>query len=115
MLNLHLLEYALKGYDHISDLSLAKYWVIAGCKYKDCTDLEKFYLGNSIESIGDYAFDGCNSLLEIYASSKKAIECSKDGIFEGTIWVNVHDVEEVRKICDTLKKVKNIQTIARID
>ena len=40
---------------------------------------------------------------------------SKDGIFEGTIWVNVHDVEEVRNICDTLKKVKNIQTIARID
>ena len=45
---------------------------------------------------------------------KMTIE-SKDGIFEGTIWVNVHDVEEVRKICDTLKKVKNIQTIARID
>ena len=45
---------------------------------------------------------------------KMTIE-SKDGIFEGTIWVNVHDVEEVRKICDTLKKVNNIQTIARID
>ena len=45
---------------------------------------------------------------------KMTIE-SKDGIFEGTIWVNVHDVEEVRNICDTLKKVKNIQTIARID
>lgn len=40
---------------------------------------------------------------------------SKDGIFEGTIWVNVHDVEEVHTICNTLKKIKNIQTIARID
>lgn len=40
---------------------------------------------------------------------------SKDGIFEGTIWVNVHDVDEVRVICDNLKKIKNIQTIARID
>ena len=38
-----------------------------------------------------------------------------DGIFEGTVWVNVHDVEEVRNICDSLKKIKNIQTIARID
>ncbi len=40
---------------------------------------------------------------------------SKDGIFEGTVWVNVHDVEEVHTICNTLKKIKNIQTIARID
>ena len=40
---------------------------------------------------------------------------SKDGIFEGTVWVNVHDVEEIRKICDCLKKIKNLQTIARID
>ena len=36
MLNLHLLECTVKGYDHISDLLLAKYWVITGCKYLDC-------------------------------------------------------------------------------
>ena len=40
---------------------------------------------------------------------------SKDGIFEGTVWVNVHDVDEVRHICESLKKLKNLQTIARID
>ena len=40
---------------------------------------------------------------------------SKDGIFEGTIWVNVHDADDVRTICNSLKKIKNIQTIARID
>ena len=40
---------------------------------------------------------------------------SKDGIFEGTIWVNVHDAGDVRTICNSLKKIKNIQTIARID
>ena len=34
MLNLHLLECTFKGYDHISDLLLAKYWVITGCKYR---------------------------------------------------------------------------------
>ena len=40
---------------------------------------------------------------------------SKDGIFEGTVWVNVRDVDEIRLICDSLKKIKNLQTIARID
>ena len=39
---------------------------------------------------------------------------SNDGIFEGTFWINVHDVEEVKNICESLKKVKNIKTIARI-
>ena len=39
---------------------------------------------------------------------------SNDGIFEGTFWVNVHDVEDVKEICSNLKKIKNIKTIARI-
>ncbi len=39
---------------------------------------------------------------------------SNDGIFEGTFWINVHDVEEVKNICENLKKIKNIKTIARI-
>ena len=39
---------------------------------------------------------------------------SNDGIFEGTFWINVHDVEDVSNICENLKKIKNIKTIARI-
>ena len=39
---------------------------------------------------------------------------SNDGIFEGTFWINVHDVEDVKNICDNLKKINNIKTIARI-
>ena len=39
---------------------------------------------------------------------------TNNGIFEGTFWINVHDVDEVKQICDSLKKVKNIKTIARI-
>ena len=39
---------------------------------------------------------------------------SNDGIFEGTFWVNVHDVEDVKEICSNLKKIKNIKPIARI-
>ncbi|MBR2318335.1 MAG: bifunctional (p)ppGpp synthetase/guanosine-3',5'-bis(diphosphate) 3'-pyrophosphohydrolase [Bacteroidaceae bacterium] len=39
---------------------------------------------------------------------------SNNGIFEGTFWINVHDVDDVKNICDNLKKIKNIKTIARI-
>ncbi len=39
---------------------------------------------------------------------------SNNGIFEGTFWINVHDVHEVKDICENLKKIKNIKTIARI-
>ncbi len=39
---------------------------------------------------------------------------SNNGIFEGTFWINVHDVDDVKKICDNLKKIKQIKTIARI-
>ena len=43
MLNLHLLECTVKGYDHISDLLFAKYWVITGCKYSSCNALTSIY------------------------------------------------------------------------
>ena len=39
---------------------------------------------------------------------------SNNGIFEGTFWVNVHDVQDVKNICENLKKVNSIKTIARI-
>ena len=39
---------------------------------------------------------------------------SNNGIFEGTFWINVHDVQDVKTICENLKKVSSIKTIARI-
>ena len=39
---------------------------------------------------------------------------SNNGIFEGTFWINVQDVQDVKNICENLKKVSNIKTIARI-
>ena len=39
---------------------------------------------------------------------------SNNGIFEGTFWINVHDVEDVKTICNNLKKIENIKAIARI-
>ncbi|MBR5478124.1 MAG: bifunctional (p)ppGpp synthetase/guanosine-3',5'-bis(diphosphate) 3'-pyrophosphohydrolase [Bacteroidaceae bacterium] len=39
---------------------------------------------------------------------------SNNGIFEGTFWINVHDVQDVKNICENLKKISSIKTIARI-
>ena len=44
---------------------------------------------------------------------KLHLECF-DGIFEGTFWLNVQDVDDVMELCTALKKVKHIKTIARI-
>ena len=51
---------------------------------------------------------------EFNASIQKLHLESSDGIFEGTFWVNVHDVEDVKNLCTSLKKVTSIKTIARI-
>ena len=40
---------------------------------------------------------------------------SNNGIFEGTLWINVHDVDDVKELCAKLKKINNIKAIARID
>lgn len=43
---------------------------------------------------------------------KIGIEC-KDGLFEGTISMGVHDVEDVKFICNKLRKIKDIKTVVR--
>lgn len=44
---------------------------------------------------------------------KLNLECF-DGIFEGTFWITVHDVDDVKTLCSSLKKVQSIKTVARI-
>ena len=51
---------------------------------------------------------------EFNASIQKLHLESSDGIFEGTFWVNVHDVDDVKNLCASLKKIDSIKTIARI-
>ena len=51
---------------------------------------------------------------QLNANFRKMHLESNNGIFEGTFWINVHDVDDVKNICDNLKKIKNIKTIARI-
>ena len=38
-----------------------------------------------------------------------------DGIFEGKIQLYVHDVDDVRSICDNLKQIQNIKQVTRIE
>mgnify|MGYP002346855983 CR=1 FL=1 len=45
---------------------------------------------------------------------KLSIE-TNDGIFEGKIQLWVHDVEDVRMICNNLKKVNNIKQVNRVE
>lgn len=40
---------------------------------------------------------------------------TNDGIFEGKILLDVHDVNDVKTVCDNLRKVKNIKEVKRIE
>lgn len=40
---------------------------------------------------------------------------TNDGIFEGKIQLYVHDVDDVRTICNNLKQVQNIKQVSRIE
>ena len=77
MLNLHLLECTVKGYDHISDLLLAKYWVITDCKYCSCTGLTSVVIPESVTEIGEYAFYGCTGLTSIKVPAGKGSHFKK--------------------------------------
>ena len=40
---------------------------------------------------------------------------SNDGIFEGKIQLYVHDVDDVRTICNNLKQIQNIKQVTRVE
>ena len=40
---------------------------------------------------------------------------TEDGIFEGKIQLWVHDVDDVRTICNNLKKIQNIKQVSRVE
>ena len=90
MLNLHLLECTLKGYDHISDLLLAKYWVITGCKYNNCKRLQSITIPANVTSIGNYAFDGCSKLQYIYSKAIQPPKLENAWVFESSIITTIY-------------------------
>lgn len=40
---------------------------------------------------------------------------ANDGIFEGKVQLYVHDVDDVKTICDNLRKIKNVKEVKRIE
>ena len=52
---------------------------------------------------------------EMNINIHKVTITTKDGVFEGEIQLNVHDVEDVKTICGKLKKMKGIEEVTRID
>ncbi len=40
---------------------------------------------------------------------------TNDGIFEGKIGLYVHDVDDVKKICNNLKKISNVKSVNRVE
>ena len=52
---------------------------------------------------------------ELNVNMERILIEAHDGIFEGTIRLRVHDVDDIKTICDNLKKLNNIRTVVRID
>jgi GTP pyrophosphokinase len=52
---------------------------------------------------------------ELNVNMERILIESYDGIFEGTIRLRVHDVDDIKVICDNLKKVNNVRSVVRVN
>jgi GTP pyrophosphokinase len=52
---------------------------------------------------------------ELNVNMERILIEAYDGIFDGTIRLRVHDVDDIKVICDNLKKLPNVRSVVRID
>ncbi len=52
---------------------------------------------------------------ELNVNMERILIEAYDGIFDGTIRLRVHDVDDIKVICDNLKKLNNVRSVVRID
>ena len=52
---------------------------------------------------------------ELNVNMERILIEAHDGIFEGTIRLRVHDVDDIKVICDNLKKLNNVRSVVRVD
>lgn len=52
---------------------------------------------------------------QLNVNIQKVMIETKDGIFEGKISLDVHDVNDVKTICENLRKIKNVKEVKRIE
>ncbi|MDL2323022.1 RelA/SpoT family protein [Bacteroidales bacterium OttesenSCG-928-A17] len=53
--------------------------------------------------------------LDLSVDMRKLVVESKDGLFEGTIDVAVHNVADIQQLSNRIQKIKGIKTVKRID
>ncbi len=52
---------------------------------------------------------------ELNVNMERILIEAYDGIFDGTIRLRVHDVDDIKVICDNLKRLNNVRSVVRID
>ena len=52
---------------------------------------------------------------ELNVNMERILIEAHDGIFDGTIRLRVHDVDDIKVICDNLKKINNVRSVVRVD
>lgn len=52
--------------------------------------------------------------LDLAVNMRRLVVDTKDGLFEGTIEVSVHDVDDVNELTSRIQKIKNIKSVKRI-
>ena len=52
---------------------------------------------------------------ELNVNMERILIEAHDGIFEGTIRLRVHDVDDIKVISDNLKKLNNVRSVVRVD
>ena len=52
---------------------------------------------------------------ELNVNMERILIEAYDGIFEGTICLRVHDVDDIKTISDNLKKLHNVRSVVRVD
>ena len=52
---------------------------------------------------------------ELNVNMERILIEAHDGIFDGTLRLRVHDVDDIKIICDNLKKLNNVRSVIRVD
>ena len=52
---------------------------------------------------------------QLNVNNRKLTIETEDGIFEGEIQLWVRDVDDVKTICNNLKKIQNIKQVSRVE
>ena len=94
---------------------------IGDCAFERCTGIKSISIPNTVNSIGEFVFNGCSSL--ITAKFSKSVKSIKKGAFQGCkSLVSITDIDNVESIgewafydCDSLLSISLPNTIQSIE